>query len=85
MNSNIQNKSPTEFLKQSFGRPVIVKLTNGNKYKGKDEVNFNLGNLICLDGGMNLALEQCEEIINGQVENKYGDVYIRGNNGITSK
>lgn len=28
-------RSPVEFLKQSFGRPVIVKLTNGSKFKGK--------------------------------------------------
>ena len=26
--------SPTEFLKQALGRPVLVKLTNGLEYKG---------------------------------------------------
>lgn len=30
---------------------------------------------------MNIAMEQCEEISNGQVINRYGDVFIRGNNG----
>jgi len=30
---------------------------------------------------MNLALEQCEEIISDKVTQQYGDVYIRGNNG----
>ena len=30
---------------------------------------------------MNIALEQTEEIVNGQVKNVYGDAFIRGNNG----
>ena len=31
---------------------------------------------------MNIALEQTEEYVNGQLKNKYGDAFIRGNNGI---
>ena len=32
---------------------------------------------------MNIAMEQCEEInTSGNVINRYGDVFIRGNNGI---
>ena len=31
---------------------------------------------------MNIALEQTEEWVNGQLKNKYGDAFIRGNNGI---
>jgi len=38
--------------------------------------------LACLDGYMNIALEQSEEYVNGQLKNKYGDAFIRGNNGI---
>jgi hypothetical protein len=30
---------------------------------------------------MNIALEQTEEYANGQLKNKYGDAFIRGNNG----
>lgn len=30
---------------------------------------------------MNIALEQTEEYVNGQLRNKYGDTFIRGNNG----
>lgn len=30
---------------------------------------------------MNIALEQSEEYVNGQLKNKYGDAFIRGNNG----
>ena len=31
---------------------------------------------------MNIALEQTEEVVNGQVKNNYGDAFIRGNNGM---
>lgn len=31
---------------------------------------------------MNIALEQTEEYVNGQLRNKHGDAFIRGNNGM---
>jgi hypothetical protein len=31
---------------------------------------------------MNIALEQTEEHVNGSVTNRYGDAFIRGNNGL---
>jgi len=37
--------------------------------------------LACLDGFMNIAMEQTEEYVNGQLKAKYGDAFIRGNNG----
>ena len=42
-----------------------------------------IGILSCLDGFMNIALEQTEEHVNGRVTNRYGDAFIRGNNGKT--
>ena len=42
------------------------------------------GVLSCLDGYMNIALEQTEEHVNGHVTNRYGDAFIRGNNGMTA-
>jgi U6 snRNA-associated Sm-like protein LSm6 len=33
---------------------------------------------------MNIAMEQTEEFVNGQLKNKYGDCFIRGNNGTFS-
>lgn len=42
---------------------------------------FSLGVLACLDGYMNIAVEQTEEYVNGQLKNKYGDAFLRGNNG----
>ncbi|PKK77367.1 Sm-like ribonucleo protein [Rhizophagus irregularis] len=70
---NQQEKTPTEFLNNVIGRPVLVKLNSGVDYRGI---------LSCLDGYMNIALEQTEEWVNGQLKNKYGDAFIRGNNGI---
>jgi len=33
---------------------------------------------------MNIALEQTEEHVNGVVTNRYGDAFIRGNNGVSN-
>ena len=43
------------------------------------------GVLACLDGFMNIAMEQTEEYVNGQLKAKYGDAFIRGNNGATTR
>jgi len=67
----ITKKSPSDFIKQVLGRPVIVKLNNGTDYRGV---------LACLDGYMNIAMEQTEEYVDGVLKNKYGDAFIRGNN-----
>ena len=88
-------------IAQVTGRPVVVKLNTGVDYRGV---------LACLDGYMNIAMEQVrvyscehvcicawlifvrmcpsrcihveqtEEYVNGQLKNKYGDAFIRGNN-----
>lgn len=42
---------------------------------------LSVGVLACLDGYMNIAIEQTEEYVNGQLKNKYGDAFLRGNNG----
>lgn len=63
--------NPSDFLKQITGRSVVVKLNNGSDYKGV---------LGCLDGYMNIVLEQTEEYINGEFKKRYGDAFIRGNN-----
>ena len=48
-----------------------MKLNNGTNFKGV---------LACLDGYMNIAMEQTEELVDGQLKAKYGDCFIRGNN-----
>ncbi|XP_071735165.1 sm-like protein LSM6A isoform X1 [Rutidosis leptorrhynchoides] len=69
--SSTTTKTPSDFLKSIRGRPVVVKLNSGVDYRGI---------LACLDGYMNIAMEQTEEYVNGQLKNKYGDAFIRGNN-----
>lgn len=64
-------QNPNDFLKSLLNRPVVVKLNSGVDYRGV---------LVCLDGYMNIALEQTEEYVNGQLQKKYGDAFIRGNN-----
>ncbi|KAI0033886.1 hypothetical protein K488DRAFT_46720 [Vararia minispora EC-137] len=63
--------SPSDFLKAVVGKRVVVRLTSGVDYRGI---------LSCLDGYMNIALEQTEEHVVGRVTNRYGDAFIRGNN-----
>lgn len=69
---SVPKKNPTDFLKQVIGKAVVVKLNSGVTYKGV---------LACLDGFMNIAMEQTEEYVDGQLKNRYGDCFIRGNNG----
>lgn len=66
-----RGSTPSDFLKAVLGRPVVVKLNTATEYRGI---------LACLDGYMNIALEQTEEYENGELKNKYGDAFIRGNN-----
>ena len=68
---NGRGRTPTMFLNQVVGRSVVVKLNNNTEYRGV---------LACLDGYMNIALEQTEEYRNGELQSKDGDAFIRGNN-----
>ena len=68
-----KSKTPSDFLKSILGRPIRVKLNSGIEYRGV------LGSL---DGYLNIAIEQTEEYsTTGQLQAKYGDCFIRGNNG----
>jgi U6 snRNA-associated Sm-like protein LSm6 len=67
----MSQKNPSDFLRSVLGKPVLVKSNSGVDYKGI---------LACLDGFMNIALEQTEEYVDGQLKNRYGDCFIRGNN-----
>ncbi|PVV03190.1 hypothetical protein BB560_002343 [Smittium megazygosporum] len=68
---NTNLKTPADFLQKILGKPVYVRLHSGIYYKGT---------LACLDGYMNIALENTEELYEGKVTNSYGDAFIRGNN-----
>jgi U6 snRNA-associated Sm-like protein LSm6 len=71
-----KKRSPSDFLKSVLGRPARVKLNSGIEYRGV---------LACLDGYMNLVMEQTEEYVDGQLKAKYGDTFIRGNNGTSPR
>lgn len=87
-------KDPADFLKQAIGKNVIVKLNSGFLYKGKNlkeninwKVYFNLpvGTLICLDGFMNIAMENSEEFFGTRKLSSFKNIFIRGNNGNLSE
>ena len=40
-----------------------------------------VGLLTCLDGYMNVALEQTEEYSGGRLTGRFGECFLRGNNG----
>jgi len=68
----LSKRSPSDFLKSVLGRPAIVKLNSGIEYRGV---------LACLDGYLNIAMEQTQEYgLDGQLKATYGDCFIRGNN-----
>ena len=68
----IEKRAPGDFVRSLVGRPVGVRLSDGTEYRGI---------LVCLDGFMNVAMEQAEEYSEGSLKNKLGDCFIRGNNG----
>lgn len=66
-------RTPADFLKSIKGKPVVVKLNSGVDYRGTAirmhlcynqlrQVHSNAfaGILACLDGYMNIAMEQTE-------------------------
>ena len=63
--------TPGDFLKTAVGKQVRVRLNNGADYSG---------NLACLDGFMNIAMENTKEHLGGNGEKSYGDSFLRGNN-----
>lgn len=71
MSTTQTSKAPTNFLKTIVGKPVTVKLNSGVEYKGV---------LACLDGFMNIVLEQTEEYQFGKKTGYYGDTFFRGSN-----
>jgi U6 snRNA-associated Sm-like protein LSm6 len=63
--------TPGDFLKHVVGQEVRVRLNNGVDYRG---------NLKCLDGFMNIAMEDTQEFIGESFQKSFGDSFVRGNN-----
>ena len=67
-------RTPADFLKSIKGKPVVVKLNSGVDYRGRSWCDalcgqplcrtytgyVSAGILACLDGYMNIAMEQTE-------------------------
>ena len=62
---------PKSFINSLNGKPVMVKLKQGNEYKGY---------LLSVDGYMNLQLANAEEHIDGSCTGNLGEVLVRCNN-----
>ncbi len=62
---------PFDFLNNTIGQEVLIVL--------KDSVNIR-GTLKAFDVHMNLALENAEELEDGSMKKKYGNLMIRGYN-----
>lgn len=81
---------PRTFLSDIMGKGVVVKLNTGVTYHGMllDHIcNIVLficakGILASLDGYLNIAMEQTQEYVDGQLKNTFSDTFIRGNNGV---
>lgn len=71
--SEVVKSDPTAFLSDIIGSSVLVKLHNGIQYSG---------NLQSIDGYMNIVLDEAKELVDSSVKRSYGDVFIRGNNGM---
>lgn len=63
--------APSLFLQKIIGNQVTVRLNSGVDY---------VGVLSCLDGYMNIAMEETEEFVEGVSKGRFGDAFIRGNN-----
>ncbi|KAF2876114.1 hypothetical protein BDV95DRAFT_474514, partial [Massariosphaeria phaeospora] len=68
----VNPRDPSGFLSEIIGSAVIVKLNAGTVYKGKLEA---------VDGYMNITVHGCEEVRDDKVVRKWGNSFIRGNNG----
>lgn len=66
-----EGKDPSAFLSEIIGSKVVVKLNNSLVFKGE---------LQSVDGYMNIALEKCDEYVNGVKKTSHGDAFVRGNN-----
>jgi U6 snRNA-associated Sm-like protein LSm6 len=85
-----EGRDPSGFLSEIIGSSVTIKLNSGVVYKGmfaaldcRKGTNNMAGELQSIDGYMNLALERCEEHVDGVKKRTYGDCFVRGNNGMT--
>ncbi|RWW00851.1 hypothetical protein GW17_00036159 [Ensete ventricosum] len=81
LNSGVDYRGPSSLILYSRLRFLIFSACVSGFHLYRIHLPGFVGILACLDGYMNIAMEQTEEYVNGQLKNKYGDAFIRGNNG----
>jgi len=60
---------PLDLLNSSKDRRIMVELKNGRQFMGR---------LLAFDIHINVALDDVEEIAEGQTKRKIGQVFLRG-------
>ena len=60
---------PLDSLNESRGKRVIIELKNGKQF---------VGVLKAFDIHINTVLEEVDEMENGEIKRRLGDVFIRG-------
>ena len=65
----VEIQRPLDALNMSKGKRVLVELKNGTKYNGV---------LNAFDIHINIVLSDADQIVNGEVKRKLGQLFIRG-------
>lgn len=65
----METSRPFDALNSARNKRVIVEMKNSRQYVGK---------LKAFDPHINLVLEDAEELVDGEVKRKLGEVFIRG-------
>ncbi|MFX0084176.1 MAG: U6 snRNA-associated Sm-like protein LSm6 [Candidatus Hodarchaeota archaeon] len=62
---------PLQTLEKAVGKTITVRLKSNKFYTGRLRIT---------DQYMNLILENCVELENGEIRKRYGQAFLRGNN-----
>ena len=62
---------PLQTLEKSVGKTITIRLKSNQFYTGRLRVT---------DQYMNLVLENCVELKDGEIRKRYGKAFLRGNN-----
>lgn len=74
-------RPPLHCIVQMLSRVMAAEKSKSLERHLSSRTSLHAGLLTCLDGYMNVALEETEEWAQGRLIAKYGDTFLRGNNG----
>ena len=67
----MNQERPFDLLSKALGQQVLIRMKGNMVIRGR---------LKCFDMHMNLALENSEELENGELKTKIGTIVLRGGN-----